>query len=135
MASVFRRPFVVTATLRQTCAAAKPTQTTVRLFHQTPLKQQISSSKKTFTQSRPLVSQYKNALQSTFRRNYTPQGGAISTGSGSTTQRLIYGAGIFGGTLVAINLIFNRETREDGGMPPFERSYLNETFMVRILDD
>jgi FtsH-binding integral membrane protein len=36
---------------------------------------------------------------------------------------------IFGGTLVAINLIFNRETREDGGMPPYERSYLNETFM------
>lgn len=44
-------------------------------------------------------------------------------------QRIIYGAGIFGGTLVAINLVFNRETREDGGMPPFERSYLNDTFM------
>jgi len=43
-------------------------------------------------------------------------------------QRLLYGAGIFGGTLLAINLIFNRETREDGGMPPFERKYLNETF-------
>jgi hypothetical protein len=42
---------------------------------------------------------------------------------------LLYGAGIFGGTLLAINLIFNRETREDGGMPPFERKYLNETFM------
>ena len=26
-------------------------------------------------------------------------------------------------------MVFNRETREDGGMPPFERSYLNETFM------
>lgn len=36
---------------------------------------------------------------------------------------------IFGGTLLAINLIFNRETREDGGMPPFERSYLNDTFL------
>jgi len=44
-------------------------------------------------------------------------------------QRLLYGAGIFGGTLIAINLIFNRETREDGGMPPFERKYLNDTFM------
>lgn len=31
--------------------------------------------------------------------------------------------------MVAINLIFNRETREDGGMPTYERSYLNETFM------
>lgn len=36
---------------------------------------------------------------------------------------------MFGGTLIAINLIFNRETREDGGMPPYERSYLNETFL------
>ena len=30
--------------------------------------------------------------------------------------------------MLAINLIFNRETREDGGMPPYERSYLNDTF-------
>lgn len=31
--------------------------------------------------------------------------------------------------MVATNVLFNRETREDGGMPPFERSYLNETFL------
>lgn len=36
---------------------------------------------------------------------------------------------MFGGTLLVINLVFNRETREDGGMPAYERSYLNETFM------
>lgn len=30
---------------------------------------------------------------------------------------------------MATNLIFNRETREDGGMPPYEREYLNQTFM------
>jgi growth hormone-inducible transmembrane protein len=34
-----------------------------------------------------------------------------------------------GGAVVAANLIFNRETREDGGMPAFEREYLNQTFM------
>ena len=34
-----------------------------------------------------------------------------------------------GGTVLATNFLFNRETREDGGMPPFERSYLNETFV------
>lgn len=27
------------------------------------------------------------------------------------------------------SLVFNRETREDGGMPPYERSYLNDTFL------
>ena len=31
--------------------------------------------------------------------------------------------------MVAINVVFNRETREDGGMPIFERSYLNNTFL------
>jgi hypothetical protein len=31
--------------------------------------------------------------------------------------------------LQAINMVFNRETRDDGGMPAYERSYLNETFM------
>lgn len=34
-----------------------------------------------------------------------------------------------GGAFVAANFIFNRETREDGGMPLFEREYLNQTFM------
>ena len=44
-------------------------------------------------------------------------------------QRLIYGAGIFGATLIGINFMFNRETREDGGMPEYERRYLNDTFL------
>ncbi|CRK33002.1 hypothetical protein BN1708_005954, partial [Verticillium longisporum] len=42
---------------------------------------------------------------------------------------LVVGGAIFGGTLVAINAVFNREMREDGGMPPFEREYLNSTFL------
>lgn len=46
----------------------------------------------------------------------------------NTVKRLLTGAAIFGGTLVAINVVFNRETRE-GAMPHFERSYLNDTFM------
>jgi hypothetical protein len=48
---------------------------------------------------------------------------------GNLNRRLLYGAGLFGGTIFAINMVFNRETRDDGGMPPFEREYLNETFM------
>lgn len=44
-------------------------------------------------------------------------------------RKLLIGGAIFGGTLVTVNAVFNRETREDGGMPPFERSYLNRTFM------
>jgi len=44
-------------------------------------------------------------------------------------QKLAVGGAMVGGTLIAINLVFNRETREDGGMPPYERAYLNDTFM------
>jgi FtsH-binding integral membrane protein len=44
-------------------------------------------------------------------------------------QKLIVGGAMFGGTLLFTNIMFNRETREDGGMPPYERSYLNDTFM------
>ena len=51
------------------------------------------------------------------------------TQGGNLTQKLLYGATIVGGTIVATNLIFNRETREDGAMPPYERSYLNQTFL------
>lgn len=47
----------------------------------------------------------------------------------SLGQRLIYGAGIVGATILATNFVFNRETREDGGMPPYERQYLNDTFI------
>jgi growth hormone-inducible transmembrane protein len=52
-----------------------------------------------------------------------------ATAQADLRTKLLYGAGIFGATVLGINLIFNRETREDGGMPPFERSYLNDTFM------
>ena len=48
---------------------------------------------------------------------------------GNISQRLLYGAAIVGGTVLVTNLIFNRETRQDGGMAPYERSYLNDTFM------
>lgn len=54
---------------------------------------------------------------------------AYTPDRGNLTQKLLYGAAILGGTIVATNLIFNRETREDGGMPLFEREYLNQTFM------
>lgn len=48
---------------------------------------------------------------------------------GNFTQKLLYGGAIVGGTILATNFVFNRETREDGGMPAYERSFLNETFM------
>lgn len=67
-----------------------------------------------------------------FARSYyqeaTSQSQASAT-SGTGLRKLLVGGAIFGGTLVAINAVFNRETREDGGMPLFEREYLNNTFL------
>jgi len=121
MAFVLRRPFAVTSALRQVPKASKPL---VRQF------QSVSPKFSPFTaksQNGFILSRQRDSLRNGFKRNYTPQAAPVQ--AGNFTQRAIYGAAIFGGTLVGINLIFNRETREDGGMPPYEREYLNDTFL------
>jgi hypothetical protein len=123
MSFILRRPFAVSAGLKR-IAKSSPT---IRLFHNSPLKSNpflISSRKQ--SPSNPLKP--KTAFQNAFRRAYTPQQ-AYQVPTGNLTQKLLYGAALVGGTIVATNLIFNRETREDGGMPPFEREYLNQTFL------
>jgi hypothetical protein len=128
MAFMLRRPFAITATIRQVPKASQTTS--LRFFHSTPLKQQSHIfNHQTKTAQPAILSKSRNLFQATFRRHYTPQASINPTASGDLRQRLLYGAGIFGGTILAINLIFNRETRDDGGMPPFERKYLNETFL------
>ncbi|KAH8723858.1 inhibitor of apoptosis-promoting Bax1-domain-containing protein [Phaeosphaeriaceae sp. PMI808] len=125
MAFLLRRPFAITATLKQ--ATPKSSQTIVfRAFHNTPLK----NNPHFFSPKAPPISTSQNVskFRQTFRRSYQ-QTAYNPTAQGDLRQRLIYGAGIFGATLLGINFVFNRETREDGGMPPFERAYLNDTFM------
>ncbi|KAH7406588.1 inhibitor of apoptosis-promoting Bax1-domain-containing protein [Phaeosphaeria sp. MPI-PUGE-AT-0046c] len=123
MAFLLRRPFSVTATLKQ---AGPRWSTSVRAFHNTPLKQHPHF----FSNKAPSVSTSQNVskFRQPFRRSYQ-QAAYNPAAQGDLRQRLIYGAGIFGFTLLGINLIFNRETREDGGMPPYERAYLNDTFL------
>jgi hypothetical protein len=126
MAFVLRRPFTVSATIRQ---IVKPSQSTIRFFHASPLKQNTFQQQPPRLQSAS-IQKSRNAFQATFRRHYTPPAApSIATETTNVRSRLLYGAGIFGGTILAINFIFNRETREDGGMPAFERAYLNDTFM------
>lgn len=57
------------------------------------------------------------------------QAPATTANNSEVLKKLAVGGALFGGTLVALNMIFNRETREDGGMAPYERAYLNETFL------
>ena len=54
---------------------------------------------------------------------------AAPAAPGNLTQKLLVAGAAIGGALVVTNMVLNRETREDGGMPPFERAYLNDTFM------
>jgi len=127
MAFILRRPFALTAALKQ--ATPKSSQSiTFRAFHNTraPLKEQPHFTPLKATSPSP--SQHVSKFRQTFRRSYQ-QAAYNPAAQGDLRQRLLYGAGIFGATVLGINLVFNRETREDGGMPPFERAYLNDTFM------
>ena len=124
MANCIRRPFAIAAALKP---LTRPS-TGTRFLHQASLKPLAPAGK-----PKPSPSTFASALarsREAFRRTYIePASPVQNAGAGGTRQRLLYGAGIFGGTLLAVNLVFNRETREDGGMPPFERAYLNETFL------
>lgn len=73
-----------------------------------------------------------SAFRDAFKRSYmqpTQSTYQTNNASGNLMQRLLYGGAIVGGTILATNFIFNRETRDDGGMPLFEREYLNQTFL------
>ncbi|CAM1504753.1 Fc.00g023440.m01.CDS01 [Cosmosporella sp. VM-42] len=83
-----------------------------------------------FFTSRISSTSTRNAFMRSNARAYHQEAARQQTAtSGSNARRLLVGGAIFGGTLVAINLVFNRETREDGGMPIYEREYLNNTFL------
>ena len=130
MSLLLRRPLAgasackhASSTLQQAASASRP----IRGLHQlrSPLLSSAQSSATKTAASASLLHQARTA----FRRTYASQTPALPTASGSLLQRLLYGGAIFGGTVLAVNMVFNRETREDGGMPPFERAYLNDTFM------
>ncbi|KAK3114665.1 hypothetical protein LTR53_006794 [Teratosphaeriaceae sp. CCFEE 6253] len=132
MAFILRRPFALASAIKSV-PTTTATRTAIRSFQSSAQQAPIQHA---FKPATPLQA-FAAARENVFRRAFQ-QGGKRSYQSavpqnplaqGNLTQRLIYGGAIFGGTLVAINLIFNRETREDGGIPPFERAYLNDTFL------
>lgn len=124
MAFILRRPFAVSAGLKQITRSSPG----IRFFHNSPVKSNAFFNSKSTTPASSALSKSKATFQNAFRRTYMEQP-AYAPDRGNLTQKLLYGAALLGGTIVATNLIFNRETREDGGMPPFEREYLNQTFM------
>lgn len=104
----------------------------LRAFHQSTPKNAFFTSRTSSLIShanaaptRNIVSRLTGASRSYYQEAAQPR----AADQGSLLRKLLVGGAIFGGTLVSINVVFNRETREDGGMPPFERSYLNNTFL------
>lgn len=97
----------------------------IRAFHSSPPQYKanpnpLRSATSAFTKSRL-------SFQNAFKRSYQQQSYS-PTGQGNLTQRFVYGAALVGGTALAINLVFNRETRGET-MPEYERAYLNDTFL------
>ena len=123
MSFILRRPFAVTTALKQIPKPTKLSTSACRAFH-TPPKPSFQSPLKPTS---PLSSLVK--ARNAFQRTYMQPATYTRPDTGSLASKLLYGGAIIGGTVLATNLIFNRETREDGGMPPFERAYLNETFL------
>ncbi|KAJ5094175.1 Bax inhibitor 1-like protein [Penicillium angulare] len=122
MAFFLRRPFAVSSALKQVPKLSN----TARFIHNSPIKPTPTQAAKPLGTSSVFAKSRQN-FQNAFRRNYMQQ--TFNSQSGNMGQKLAYGAAIIGGTVLATNFIFNRETREDGGMPDYERSFLNETFM------
>lgn len=127
MSFTIRQPFRLTGTLAAVSKTAFKSATPVRAFHHAPPTKAIFTSRTASSiKNSPII---KNGFKQTRAYNVQPTVVPNPSANGSLMQRLLVGGAMFGGTLFAINMVFNRETREDGGMPPFERSYLNETFM------
>lgn len=120
------------AAFRSAGMVARPAMTSSILARSLHTPARPSSLLQQLSRSAPSKSSSQlQSVRSTFRRSYNNGNSQASSvySSAAFRQRLLYGAGIFGGTILATNLIFNRETREDGGMPEYERSFLNETFL------
>ncbi|RQM08358.1 hypothetical protein DH86_00002606 [Scytalidium sp. 3C] len=125
MAFMLRRPFAVPSTIATASKAAFRQSAPIRTFHSTRPANQFFTSR-TATPVSTLV-KARNAFRQQARTYMQQQ--AAPANRGDLIQKLLIGGAMFSGTLIAVNLMFNRETREDGGMPPYERSYLNDTFM------
>ncbi|KAB5578866.1 bax inhibitor family protein [Coniochaeta sp. 2T2.1] len=122
---------------KQPSKSSSPIAATVRAFHQSAPKNTFFTSRsssslasQTSTQAKFASNSLVSRLTGSSRSYYQGSSAAPPIADQPTLLRkLLVGGAIFGGTLVAVNVVFNRETREDGGMPIFERKYLNSTFM------
>ncbi|RDW76049.1 hypothetical protein BP5796_06870 [Coleophoma crateriformis] len=124
MSFIMRRQFKLASSVGAASKSAFKSTNSIRAFHQAKPAQFFTPRSTTPVST---LTKARNAFQQS--RTYMQQPIAQPANRGELMQKLLVGGAMFGGSLIALNMIFNRETREDGGMPPFERAYLNDTFM------
>ncbi|KAF8543329.1 inhibitor of apoptosis-promoting Bax1-domain-containing protein [Trichophaea hybrida] len=108
--SALRRPAAFTPITKSFVSRTLTTSTRPTIVRQLPLRTNNAFSKPAS------------------KRFFTTEPAIIARPTQSEAYRkLLYGAGVFGGTLFGINILFNSEKRE-GGIPAFEHQYLKETF-------
>jgi|SRR5579871_5964753 len=84
----------------------------------------------TFRQSKPLTSSFLTTPFVAKRfatHNAVTRPGFAEATQGVNWPKILGQVAVIGGTVVGLNLFFNRETRE-GGIPAVEQEYLHETF-------
>src|SRR4051794_33102004 len=115
MAFTLRRPLTLASSSLFKQATKSPPSGAIRFFSSKPPTPNFFTRRSTS----PITAfaRSNNAFRQS--RTYMQQQPAVGINTGGLMQRLIYGGAIVGGAVLAINLVFNRETREDGGMPPF----------------
>ncbi|KAK3356283.1 inhibitor of apoptosis-promoting Bax1-domain-containing protein [Neurospora tetraspora] len=105
----------------------------IRAFHKSAPKTTNFFTSRTTTPSliaqKPATNSLLARLQGA-RRGYQYQSHSQpQQDNGLLMRKLLVGGAMVGGTWVTLQFMFNRETRADGGMPAYESSYLNKTFM------
>lgn len=129
-----RLPQLSKSAFQPSSKSKSPIAATIRAFHQSTPKNTFFTSKSTPAKSQTTtIARFGNGLVARLtgasRSYYQQAAQPPAADQGTLMRKLLVGGAIFGGTMVAINVVFNRETREDGGMPPYERSYLHSTFL------
>ncbi|KAI0474166.1 inhibitor of apoptosis-promoting Bax1-domain-containing protein [Xylariaceae sp. FL0804] len=125
--TVRQGPARLASRLPELAKSFRSTAAPARAFHQSTAKSFGHLPSRPVVASTILRTTARNGFKQT-RGYIQPQEPAVSRDP-SMMRKLLTGGAIFGGTLLAVNVMFNRETREDGGMPPYERAYLNQTFL------
>lgn len=128
MASTIRQPFRLTSSITVAAKGAFRSAP-ARAFHQGRSANNFFSSRTQLTSPIRSLVKPQNVFRQSTRSYIQPSTSAPEPQGASLLQKLAVGGAMFGGTWLLIQAVFNRETRDDGGMPAFERSYLNDTFL------